>query len=267
MHIIAQNLPDAWFQALYSLVDTDEASGEFKNSYLYTIQQGSYAGKRRLEFPEMFMEIKNPLDEPLLPYFPEGMNLPPVADMNYVFEYFTNYLMDSFVPPNTSYTYGSRIAMPIKGDVNQIDLLISRLQDHPRSNQLVLQIAEPMDIKLTDPPCLRQIQFKVVDDRLDFHIVFRSNHLWNGFPVNLASIALMMKYVLTYTPELRPGKFIYYCGGLHLYEHDFDLAAIRLFKTDLPFGKEEVCEERTLKDLLEDMGIKDEAPTVNLGTK
>jgi len=173
MHIIAQNLPDAWFQALYSMVDTEEGTNTFKNSYLYTVQQGSYAGQRRLEFPELFMTIEHPLDEPLLPYFPEGMTLPPVADMGYVYEYFTNYLMDSHIPKNTIYTYGSRICTPIREDVTQLDLLISRLQDHPRSNQLILQIAEPMDIQLTDPPCLRSISFKVVDDRLDFHIYFR----------------------------------------------------------------------------------------------
>jgi len=255
MHILAQNLPDAWFQALYSIVDTKDDSNEFKNSYLYTVQQGSYAGQRRLEFPEMLMEIEHPLSEPLLPYFPEGMNLPPVADMEYVFDYFTNYLMDSHVPPNTAYTYGSRICTPVREDVTQLDLLISRLQDHPRSNQLILQIAEPMDIKLTDPPCFRALQMKVVEDRLDFHIVFRSNHLWCGFPVNLAAIALLMKYTLLYVPDLKPGKFIYFSSGLHLYEHDFDLAAIRLFKSDLPFGEAENCDERTLKNLLEDIGI------------
>jgi len=255
MYIKAQNLPDAWFQSLYSIVDTEENSNKFKNSYLYTIQQGSYAGQRRLEFPEVIIEITNPLDEPLLPYFPEGMNLPPVASMEYVYDYFTNYLMNSYAPPNTEYTYGSRINMPIRKDVNQLDLLVSRLQDHPRSNQLVLQIAAPEDIQLTEAPCLRAIQFKVVDNRLNFHIVMRSNHLWNGFPVNLASIALLMKYILLYTPDLRSGKFIYFCSGLHLYEHDFNLAAIRLFKSNIPFGEAENCEERTLKNLLDDMGI------------
>lgn len=256
MYIIAQNLPDAWFQSLYSLVDYHEETGQFKNSYLYTIQQGSYAGNRRLEFPFITIEVTNPLDEPLLPYFPEGMNLPPVASMEYVYDYFTNYLMSSFIPKNTEYTYGSRICHPIREEVTQLDLLISRLADHPMSNQLVLQIADPTDIVLADPPCMRQIQFKVVDNRLDFHIVFRSNHLWNGFPVNLAALALLMKYTLLYVPELNPGKFIYFGGGLHLYEHDFAQAAVRLFKPDIPFGDAECCEERTLKNLLEDMGIQ-----------
>jgi thymidylate synthase len=256
MYIKAQNLPDAWFQALYNLVDYDENTGQFKNSYLYTIQQGSYAGNRRLEFPFVIIEIQNPLDEPLLPYFPEGMKLPPVADMEYVYDYFTNYLMSPHIPSNTEYTYGSRICTPVREGVTQLDLLISRLQDHPRSNQLVLQIADPHDILLTDAPCLRSVSFKVVEDRLDFHIHMRSNHIWNGFPVNLASIALLMKYTLLYVPDLHAGKFIYFCSGLHLYEHDFDLAAVRLFKPDIPFGDAECCEERTLKNLLEDMGIQ-----------
>jgi thymidylate synthase len=163
--------------------------------------------------------------------------------------------MDSFIPEKTSYTYGSRIGTPITTTFSQLDLLIHRLKDHPHSNQLVLQIAEPLDVQLEDPPCLRQVQFKVVGDRLDFHIVFRSNHLWNGFPVNMASLALLMQFILIYVPDLRPGKFIYFSGGLHLYEHDFDQAAARLFKTDIPFGEAEECEERILKDLLDDMGI------------
>jgi hypothetical protein len=256
MHITAQNLPDAWFQSLYSLVDYHEETGQFKNSYLYTIQQGSNAGSRRLEFPYIMIEVENPLDEPILPYFPEGMNLPPVASMEYVYDYFTQYLMSPDVAINETYTYGSRICQEVHNDITQLDLLVSRLADHPMSNQLILQIAEPNDIILTDPPCLRQIQFKVIEDRLDFHIVFRSNHLWNGFPVNMASLALLMKYTLLYVPELNAGKFVYFSGGLHLYEHDFAQAAVRLFKPDIPFGEAECCEERTLKDLLEDMGIQ-----------
>jgi sulfur carrier protein ThiS len=38
---------------------------------------------------------------------------------------------------------------------------------------------------------------------------------------------------------------------------DFNQAAIRLFKSDLPFGEAENCKERTLKNLLDDMGIND----------
>jgi len=253
MFIQAQTLPDAWFQALYNLCDYEKETGEFKNAVLYPVQQGSFQGSRRLEFPNIMIEIKYPQAEPLLPFFPEHLNLPPTSDMEYVYGYFTNYLMTREILDNSVYTYGSRINKLVTEKTQQMDLLIERLIDHPHSNQLVLQIAEPDDVLLEDPPCLRQIQFKVINNTLELHITFRSNDLWCGFPANMASLALLQKYISMCCPDLKPGRFVYYSSGLHLYEHNFDTANIRLAK-DVPYGDpEEYKEGKTIKEIMDGM--------------
>lgn len=239
MYIKTKNLPDAWFQAVYNLIDYNE-QGELKNGNLYRIDQGSYEQSWRLEYPFVAIEVEYPLSQPLLPDFPPHTGLPPVADMDYVYEYFYDYIMSDRVPENTAYTYGSRIqqvlytemnAVTVHGKVTQLDYLIERLNAHPKSNQLVLQIARPEDIMLVDPPCLRSVALKVIDGCIDLHIYFRSNDLWGGFPVNLAALALFLNFLTLMTPY-KEGKFYYFCSGLHIYHHNFEYAAQRCQKPD-----------------------------------
>jgi thymidylate synthase len=243
MFLKTTTIPDAWYQAIYNLVEYDEEKKQFKNGILYTIDQGSYEGSRRLEYPYIMIEINNPLVEPYIPDFPPAVQLPPIADMDYVFKYFQDYIMNPEIPANETYTYSSRIHKKILGKRTQFEILIERLKQHPHSNQLVLQIAEPEDILLDDPPCLRHIGCKVIDNRLDLHVLFRSNSLFSAFPVNMASIALLMEYILTYCENLIPGKIIYFGSGLHLYEHDFDLVKTRLCRQELDLHKRTTLEE------------------------
>ena len=62
----ARDLPDAWFQSVYRLL---EAGRE------YTIDRGSYAGQKRLEFDYVTVQIKHPGVRPLLP------DIPPLPDL------------------------------------------------------------------------------------------------------------------------------------------------------------------------------------------
>ena len=49
--IEARDLPDAWFQSVYRLLET---------GYEYTIDRGSFRGQRRLEFDYITIHIKFP---------------------------------------------------------------------------------------------------------------------------------------------------------------------------------------------------------------
>jgi thymidylate synthase len=237
MYIQAKTLPDAWFQAVYNLIDYDEELN-LKNGILYRIDQGSYEESWRLEYPFVAIEIEHPLDKPQLPDFPPHTGLPPIADMTYVYQYFIEYFMGAEVPPNTAYTYGSRINKVLfknkarNHNMTQLEYLIERLNEHPRSNQLVLQVAEPDDLTLDDPPCLRSIALKVIDRDIDLHVYFRSNDLWAGFPLNTACLSMFLKY-LTVMTEFGAGKIYYFCSGLHIYHHNFEHAAIRCQKDKL----------------------------------
>ena len=76
--IEARDLPDAWFQCVYRLLEA---------GHKYTIDRGSFEGQKRLEFDFITVHIKYPNVRPLLPDIPVGLGIPnPVAD-GYLEEY------------------------------------------------------------------------------------------------------------------------------------------------------------------------------------
>jgi len=94
--ITARDLPDAWFQCLWAILDT---------SNRYRIDRGSYRLQTRLEFDYITVHIKYPGTRPLTPEIPAAIGLPnPVAD-GYI-ESYLPYLMTSERQPNEDYTYG-----------------------------------------------------------------------------------------------------------------------------------------------------------------
>ncbi len=256
LHIEATSLPDAWFQTVYKCIETGRD---------FVIDRGSYAGMKRLEFDYVTVHIRFPGARPLLPQIPSQYNLPnPVAD-DYVDEYLP-YLMTGEAKPGESYTYGQRICRyPIPPEfcdhkdrknhdivmqeeepwndpriivrdggklfLNQIELLIWTYKNKGfRNNQMVLQVAHPTDMVLQDPPCLRAIDTRIQDGRLNFTIYFRSWDLWGGFPANLAGIQTMTEYIASEI-GVEDGEMICSTKGLHLYNYVWELAECLRGKT------------------------------------
>jgi len=99
-YIKARDLGDAWFQTLFRMLE--EGS-------VFTIDRGSYAGQKRLEFDWITIHVEHPNARPLLPQIESHFNIPnPVAD-DYLDDYLP-YLMTGELKPGESYTYGQRIA-------------------------------------------------------------------------------------------------------------------------------------------------------------
>jgi len=256
--IKARDLGDAWFQTLYRMLE--EGS-------VFKIDRGSYAGQKRLEFDFVVVQISNPGNRPLLPQIESHYNIPnPVAD-DYLDEYMP-YLMTDHIKAGESYTYGSRmthakfsrradekwikdIYIPVlldilKSDseaikmnkngehfVNQIDLLIWTYKNKGyRNNQMVLQVAEPTDMLLQDPPCLRHIDTRIQDGKLHFYPYFRSWDLWGGFPANLGGIQLLKEYIAAEI-GVEDGEIIASSKGLHIYDYSFDLAKCLRMRDDM----------------------------------
>jgi thymidylate synthase len=249
--IQARDLGDAWFQCLYRILD---------EGYMFTIDRGSYAGQKRLEFDFATIHIKFPGTRPLLPQIEAHHNIPnPVAD-DYLDDY-VSYLMTGEIKPGESYTYGQRMnkfevntnwvlrydkpeykEILIKDEevwqtfydrekriwnsyfLSQVELLIWTYKNKGyRNNQMILQVAEPTDMLLQDPPCLRHIDTRIQDGKLHFYPYFRSWDLWGGFPANLGGIQLLKEYVASEI-GVEDGEIIATSKGLHLYDHCFELA-------------------------------------------
>lgn len=220
--IVARDLPDAWFQA----VDAVIAHGR-----KWTVQHGSYEGQKRWELDWVMIHITHPGVRPIVPEMPTHLaHVPPPTTMEYVEEYLPYLMENSPLKKNEQYTYGERIKA-------QMEAIILRYKSNGYgSNQECIAVAKPSDITLDDPPCLRQIDTRIVapDGRrpdepyaLHFFPYFRSWDLWGGFPPNLAAIRLMQEYMAE-SIGVEAGEIICSSKGLHLYDHAWDVAKLRV---------------------------------------
>jgi len=117
IQIVARDLPDAWFQAVYAAV---------KEGREFVIDQGSNAGSKRLEFDYITIVVKDPchgLPHERLPSIPAHYNIPDPINPDYVFggpthvdkesekplRTYVEYLMTATKEKNESYTYGERL--------------------------------------------------------------------------------------------------------------------------------------------------------------
>ncbi len=119
-YIEARDLPDAWYQCLFGILD-DENLKEGKTKK-YLIDRGSYEGQERLEFDFAVIRVKYPGSLPLIPDTPEGIPAP--VDMEYVEEYLSRYIMSDVKAEGEEYTYGERLVNPKFKDANNLEVLL-----------------------------------------------------------------------------------------------------------------------------------------------
>jgi len=236
--IDAFDLDDAWFQCLNKILE---------EGYIYTIERGSYKGQRRLEFDFVVVRVRKPSHQ-IIPIIPEGMPIPAPTDMEYIQSYL-NYLLTGAKTETEDYTYGERLVEPKvrikehkdgKEMVKEIPLNVNQIEEVIRiykeegfgTNQAIMEIGMPSDIKLTDPPCLRLIDTRIRYGKLHFILYFRSWDLWGGFPSNLGGLQLVKQYMAEEI-GVKDGEIVAVSKGLHLYEYSWELAKIRTKKTDL----------------------------------
>lgn len=257
--IRARDLPDLWFQAVHDILDTGRR---------FVVDRGSYAGQIRLEYDYFCGHVTYPGTRPLIPDIPIACGIPNPVEESYIFggpgvsRSYMEYLMTGYKEPGESYTYGERLTrVPIGGDklkwwrennteiidqrqvdgkiivqeadilyLNQIEWIIDTYRRFgPRNNQMVLQVADPSDLTLRDPPCLRSIDTRIQDDSLSFVVYFRSWDLWGGLPANLAGIQTLKSYMADEI-GVGDGEMIVESKGLHLYGYAEDLAKLRCLR-------------------------------------
>jgi thymidylate synthase len=206
--IQALNIGDAWFQCL------EKALIEGRT---YTIQQGSFEGKQRKEIPLVAIIIQNPGVRPLRPDVPAGVPAPTTDEV--IHEYM-NYLMTGAKQENEEYTYGEDLAP-------QIDEVIKRYKQGVDTNQMCMNVGSRNSIFLKDPPCLRVVDTRIQEGKLNFVLYFRSWDLWGGLPTNLGGLQLLKEYMAEEI-GVKDGSLIAFSKGLHLYEHCWDLAKMVL---------------------------------------
>lgn len=258
--IEARDLPDLWFAAVNDILDCGRR---------FTIDRGSYAGQTRLEYDYFIAKVNHPQTQPLIPDIPPHIGIPNPVEEAYIYggkgynRSYIEYLMSGHKEPGESYTYGERLTRaPLVGDklnwfkgrhgdisdmrcvdgniifeedgklyINQIEWVIDTYKNFGhRNNQMVLQVAEPTDCTLVDPPCLRSIDTRIQDGKLHFFVYFRSWDLWGGLPANLAGIQNLKEY-MSGQIGVEDGVMVVESKGLHLYGYAEDLAKLRCLKS------------------------------------
>ncbi len=203
--IEARDLSEAWFLCLR---ETLTEGCEYK------IERGSYAGQRRKELDFAVVQVKNPGTRPLIPDVPQGVPSP--TTMEYV-ESYLPYLMTAHKAEGERYTYGQYLEKQIP------EVIKMYKEDGYNTNQAFMAVGDDKSISLSDPPCLRAIDTRVRDNRLNFFVYFRSWDLWAGFPSNLAAIQLLKEYMASEI-GVGDGELIAMSKGVHLYQYAWELA-------------------------------------------
>jgi thymidylate synthase len=227
----AKTISDAWFQLIYNIFD---------NSYTQSIQRGSFEKEQyRLQYSGIGVYIEHPSMD-MVPEIPPALGIPSPTDMEYIEDYFANYLMDPQLTENETYRYSSRIHHPMPKGGTQLERAIKMLKETPLTNQAAVEIGSPDDMDVCygndgklDPPCLRLIDFKAIpsgeDMILTVSVYFRSWDLWAGFPSNLGGIELLKQYVAE-EAGLKSGPMYAYSAGAHIYGYQEELAKIRTLR-------------------------------------
>lgn len=232
LFIEATTISDCWFQLIRNIFNPEFA-------YRQTIQKGSFEnGQSRLQyfFAAGTIEFPNLDAVPIMPY---GSSIPAPTTAEYIDDYFANYIMNPELEENETYKYASRILYPMPKGGAQLDRIIHILKTTPLTNQASLSISAPDDFDICigndgklDPPCLREIDFKVTPLNgeliLNMAVNFRSWDLWAGFPTNAGGLELLKQYVAS-EAGLKNGALIFSSAGLHIYGYQEEIAKLRAF--------------------------------------
>jgi thymidylate synthase len=265
--IEATNLGDAWFQTLFRMleegrvfkIDRGSYAGQKRLEFDWVTIRIKYPGTLPL-LPqiEAHYGIPNPVEDDYLdeylPYLMTGELKPGESytygqrltkeriDPIWVDEYDKDHFKDiliqdkeawenaKVIDTTTSSSHGIRRSDDF---LNQIELLIWTYKNKGyRNNQMVLQVAQPNDMLLQDPPCLRHIDTRIQDGKLHFFVYFRSWDLYGGLPANLAGIELLKQYIAAEI-GVENGEMIATSKGLHIYDYAFDLAKCLRMKDEM----------------------------------
>ncbi len=118
--------------------------------------------------------------------------------------------------------------------IDQISLLIERLQNNPNSRRHIVSAWNPAEVEnMALPPCHTLFQFYVADNKLSCQLYQRSADIFLGVPFNIASYALLTMMIAQVT-GYEAGDFVHTFGDAHLYLNHLDQAQLQLSREPYP---------------------------------
>lgn len=131
---------------------------------------------------------------------------------------------------------GKNIAHRITGQYSQWDICKKTLTSDHDSRRAVMLINDADDEYVAaiygskDVPCTLSLQFIIRDNKLNLHVLMRSNDIIWGLTNDLFSFTLLQECMLLDLKKekglenLELGSYYHTAGSMHLYERHFELA-------------------------------------------
>jgi thymidylate synthase len=115
------------------------------------------------------------------------------------------------------YGYGSRIRTD-----DALISVINLLQSNKKSRRLCIPITAHYDLGDSlfgiEIPCATQVEFEVVDDKLDMVLHMRSNDVLNAFPSDVYGFRHLQEQVSELV-DIPMGNYYQYIKNAHIIEH------------------------------------------------
>lgn len=112
---------------------------------------------------------------------------------------------------------------------DQINLLIKHLRNDPSSRQGVVLMWDPADDSLESPnpkknnPCPFAFVTNIINNRLNLHLIIRSNDMILGTPHDVGGFALLQR-LLAAKLRSKPGKLTVSISHAHIYDAHYQAA-------------------------------------------
>ena len=99
---------------------------------------------------------------------------------------------------------------------------IAELKRNHNTRRAVLPIAGKESYGNPHPPCMQLIMFRIIDNKLNTTVIFRSNDGVKAFAMNSFAIALLAKKVAAEV-GVEVGRYIHISNSFHAYSKDWDV--------------------------------------------
>lgn len=119
-----------------------------------------------------------------------------------------------------------------KGAEDQMDAAIYKILHAPADRRNMITMWQPPFFdKAVLPPCVYEVQWLVLDGKLNSRVGQRSCDMFIGVPFNITQYAAFT-CMLAHATGLKPGKMLYNMGDVHIYEEHIDVVKEMLKRRD-----------------------------------
>jgi thymidylate synthase len=148
-------------------------------------------------------------------------------------------------------SFGKRLISP-NGSINQIEVCIARLRADPGTRRAFAAILTPEDTvsPRMDFPCAAGVQYFTRDGQLISVTFMRAQHALNLLPLDGFVFRGLQQYVAVRL-GLKVGAYHHYCGTLHLYNDELNIAADTLSEPVIDCVLGDMVGGNALKQLFE----------------